>query len=386
MATIKVGVIGMGFIGATHIDALRRIGDVEVVAVADVHLPSAQKIASQYGIPKAYGNVDELINDPEVQVVHNCTPNHLHLEINSKIIRAGRHVFSEKPLATSSAESAKMLELLKEQTDLVAGVNFCYRMNPMVQEARRRIAAGEIGRPYLIYGNYLQDFLLFDTDYNWRVEPEYAGASRCVADIGSHWMDLAQTMVGSRITQVCANTVIALPVRKKPTRQVATFSTNTDTSYEEREVKTEDYAGALLKFENGASGVFQCSEISAGRKNYIEIEVDGSKSSFHWQQEFSDRMWKGNRDTNNEEIIRNPNIMTPEARIYAHLAAGHPEGWNDAFRNNLDAYYGFIRDGKKPGKDPADYATFEEAHYIMRLTEAIIKSGAEHRWVSVDEI
>lgn len=386
MATIKVGVIGMGFIGATHIDALRRIGDVEVVAVADVHLPSAQKIASQYGIPKAYGNVDELINDPEVQVVHNCTPNHLHLEINSKIIRAGKHVFSEKPLATSSAESAKMLELLKEQTDLVAGVNFCYRMNPMVQEARRRIAAGEIGRPYLIYGNYLQDFLLFDTDYNWRVEPEYAGASRCVADIGSHWMDLAQTMVGSRITQVCANTVIALPVRKKPTRQVATFSTNTDTSYEEREVKTEDYAGALLKFENGASGVFQCSEISAGRKNYIEIEVDGSKSSFHWQQEFSDRMWKGNRDTNNEEIIRNPNIMTPEARIYAHLAAGHPEGWNDAFRNNLDAYYGFIRDGKKPGKDPADYATFEEAHYIMRLTEAIIKSGAEHRWVSVDEI
>ncbi len=386
MATIKVGVIGMGFIGATHIDALRRIGDVEVVAVADVHLPSAQKIASQYGIPKAYGNVDELINDPEVQVVHNCTPNHLHLEINSKIIRAGKHVFSEKPLATSSAESAKMLELLKEQTDLVAGVNFCYRMNPMVQEARRRIAAGEIGRPYLIYGNYLQDFLLFDTDYNWRVEPEYAGASRCVADIGSHWMDLAQTMVGSRITQVCANTVIALPVRKKPTRQVATFSTNTDTSYEEREVKTEDYAGALLKFENGASGVFQCSEISAGRKNYIEIEVDGSKSSFHWQQEFSDRMWKGNRDTNNEEIIRNPNIMTPEARIYAHLAAGHPEGWNDAFRNNLDAYYGFIRDGKKPGKDSADYATFEEAHYIMRLTEAIIKSGAEHRWVSVDEI
>ena len=345
MTVIKVGVIGMGFIGATHIDTLRRIGGVEVVAVADVFLASAQRIAEQYGIPKAYGNVDELINDPEVQVVHNCTPNHLHLEINSKIIRAGKHIFSEKPLATSAAESAQMVELLKDYPDTVAGVNFCYRMNALVQDARQRIAAGEIGRPYLIHGNYLQDFLLFDTDYNWRVEPEYAGPSRCIGDIGSHWMDLAQTMVGSRITEVCANTVIALPIRKKPTTQVATFSTNTDVEYEEKEVRTEDYAGVLLKFENGASGVFQCSEISAGRKNYIEIEVDGSKASFHWQQERSDQMWKGNRDTNNEEIIRNPNFVAPQARRYAHLAAGHPEGWNDAFRNNLSAFYDFIREG-----------------------------------------
>jgi len=385
MTVIKVGVIGMGFIGATHIDTLRRIGGVEVVAVADVFLASAQRIAEQYGIPKAYGNVDELINDPEVQVVHNCTPNHLHLEINSKIIRAGKHIFSEKPLATSAAESAQMVELLKDYPDTVAGVNFCYRMNALVQDARQRIAAGEIGRPYLIHGNYLQDFLLFDTDYNWRVEPEYAGPSRCIGDIGSHWMDLAQTMVGSRITEVCANTVIALPIRKKPTTQVATFSTNTDVEYEEKEVRTEDYAGVLLKFENGASGVFQCSEISAGRKNYIEIEVDGSKASFHWQQERSDQMWKGNRDTNNEEIIRNPNFVAPQARRYAHLAAGHPEGWNDAFRNNLSAFYDFIREGKKPGVDPADFATFDDGHYIMRLTEAILKSSRERRWVSLDE-
>ena len=142
----------------------------------------------------------------------------------------------------------------------------------------------------------------------------------------------------------------------------------------------------LLKFANGASGVFQCSEISAGRKNFIDIEVDGSQASYHWQHEMSDHMWKGNRDTNNEEIIRNPNFMTPEARQYARLAAGHPEGWNDAFRNNLEAYYGFIRAGKRPGVDPADFATFEDGHYIMRLTEAIIKSGKERRWVAIDEI
>lgn len=386
MANIKVGIIGMGFIGATHIDTLRRIGGVELTAVADVNYAAAQKKAEEYGIPKVYGNVDDLIQDPEIQVIHNCTPNHMHLEINEKIIRAGKHVFSEKPLAKDASESAKMVELLKEYPNTVAGVNFCYRMNALVQDAKNRIAKGEIGRPYLIHGSYLQDFLLFETDYNWRVEPEYAGISRCIGDIGSHWMDLAQTLVDSKITEVCANTVIALPVRKKPKTQVETFSTNTNVEYEDKEVKTEDYAGVLLKFANGASGVFQCSEISAGRKNFIDIEVDGSQASYHWQHEMSDHMWKGNRDTNNEEIIRNPNFMTPEAKKYAHLAAGHPEGWNDAFRNNLDAFYSFIREGKRPGVDPADFATFEDGHYIMRLTEAIIKSGKERRWVSIDEI
>ena len=386
MENIKVGIIGMGFIGATHIDTLRRIGGVELVAVADVNEAAARKKAEEYGIPKVYGNVDDLIQDPEIQVIHNCTPNHMHLEINEKIIRAGKHVFSEKPLAKDAAESAKMVELLQEYPNTVAGVNFCYRMNALVQDAKNRIAKGEIGKPYLVHGSYLQDFLLFETDYNWRVEPEYAGISRCIGDIGSHWMDLAQTLVNSRITEVCANTVIALPIRKKPKTQVETFSTNTNVEYEDREVKTEDYAGVLLKFANGASGVFQCSEISAGRKNFIDIEVDGSQASYHWQHEMSDHMWKGNRDTNNEEIIRNPNFMTPEARQYARLAAGHPEGWNDAFRNNLEAYYGFIRAGKRPGVDPADFATFEDGHYIMRLTEAIIKSGKERRWVAIDEI
>lgn len=386
MNKIKVGVIGMGFIGATHIDTLRRITGVDVVAVADANVASAQKIAKEYDIPKVYASADELIQDAEIQVIHNCTPNHLHLEINKKIIEAGKHVFSEKPLATNSKESAEMLEALKAHPDTVAGVNFCYRMNALVQDAKNRIAAGEIGKPYLVHGGYLQDFLLYDTDYNWRIEPEYAGLSRCIGDIGSHWMDLAQTLVDSKIVEVCANVVTALPVRKKPTTAVETFSKNTDVQYEEREVKTEDYAGALIRFENGASGVFQCSEISAGRKNFIDIEVDGSAASLHWQQEKGDHMWKGNRDTNNEEIIRNPNFMTAEARQYAHLAAGHPEGWNDALRNNLNAYYGFIKAGKRLGVDRPDFATFEDGHYIMRLTEALLLSSKERRWVKVEEV
>ncbi|MDL2237303.1 Gfo/Idh/MocA family oxidoreductase [Christensenellaceae bacterium OttesenSCG-928-K19] len=386
MEKIKVGLIGTGYIGESHIDAIRRLGYVELAAVADADFDLARSKAERYGVEKCYRTAEELIADKEIRVVHNCTPNHLHLVVNEMVIEAGKHIFSEKPLAKSSQESARMLQLLKAHPDVVAGVNFCYRMNALVQDAKNRIADGEIGTPYLVHGAYLQDWLLYETDYNWRIEPEYTGASRCVGDIGSHWMDTAQTLIGSRITEVCANTVIALPKRKKPTTQVETFSQNTDVEYETVDVKTEDYAGVLVKFENGASGLFQCSEISAGRKCFIDIEVDGSIASFQWQQETSDQMWKGNRDKNNEQVMRNPNLMTAAARQYAHLAAGHPEGWNDAFRNNLDAFYSFLRAGKKTGVDPCDFATFEEGHYIMRLTEAIMKSGTEKRWVKVTEV
>ena len=386
MSKINAAIVGMGLIGVSHIDATRRIGDVNVVAVADADYELARSKAEKYSIAKCYSSVDELIADPEIHVIHNCTPNNLHLEINRKIIEAGKHVFSEKPLARSTAETSQLIDLLKKHPNTVAGLNFCYRMNPLMQDAKNRIAAGEIGKPLLVHGSYLQDWLLFDTDYNWRVDVEVNGQSRCVSDIGSHWIDTAQTLVDSKIVEVCANVVIAHPVRKKPKGQVETFSVNLSEEYEETPVHTEDYAGVLIKFANGASGVFQCSEISAGRKCFIDIEVDGSLASFQWQHETSDRMWKGNRDGNNEIVMRNPNLISPEARKYTYMAAGHPEGWNDAFKNNLQAYYDFILSGKKVGVDKCDFATFQEGHYIMRLTEAIIKSGRERRWVSVDEI
>jgi len=386
MEKIKVGIIGMGYIGVSHVEALRRIGFVEIAAVSDVNFDLAKRKAVEYYIPRCYATMEELIKDPEITAVHNCTPNHLHLEVNKAIIEAGKHVYSEKPLAMDSRQSAIMLELLKQRPELTAGVNFCYRMYPLIQDAKLRIASGEIGAPYLAHGSYLQDWLLFDTDYNWRIEPEYSGASRCVGDIGTHWMDLAQVMMGSRITEVCANTVIAMSKRKKPTVAVESFAVNTNAEYKEIDVKTEDYAGVLIKFENGASGVFQCSEISAGRKCFIDIEVDGAKASFHWNHEIGDRMWKGNRNSNNEEVMRNPNLMMPAARPYSYLAVGHPEGWNDAFKNGIEAFYKFIRDGKKQGKDPCDFATFQDGHYLMRLIEAIVKSGKERRWVKVDEV
>ena len=385
MQPIQIGIIGMGFIGTSHLETALRIGGVRVRAVSDANTALAQSKADEYGVEMCYKTVDEMIADPQIDVIHNCTPNHMHLAINEQIIRAGKHVFSEKPLGRTAAESARMIALLKAHPEVVAGVNFCYRMNPLIQDAKNRIQAGELGESLLVHGQYLQDWLLYETDYNWRVESAYAGPSRCVADIGSHWIDLAQTVLGSHISSVCAMTRTVYPIRKKSTGETKTFSKADAGPLVDVSVDTEDYAGALIRFENGTTGVFQCSQVSAGRKCNIALEVNGSKASFAWQHETSDQMWKGYRDQNNELVMRNPLLMLPESRKYSHLPAGHPEGWNDAFRNTLASFYQQVR---RPVEERGrcDFATFEDGHYIMLVTEAIMLSAKEGRWVALEEM
>lgn len=383
MDRIKAGIIGMGYIGVSHIEAIRRIGFAELVAVTDVNYELACKKAEEYYIPKCYKTIDELLADNELQVVHNCTPNNLHLEINERIIKAGKHVFSEKPLAKTSLESVRMLQLLKEYRDIVAGVNFNYRMNPLVQEMKNKVKNGEIGDVRLIHGSYLQDWLLYETDYNWRIEPEISGPSRCIADIGSHWMDAVQTVAGAKITEVCSDLVTVIPVRKKPRTQVETFSHAEYSEYEEKAITTEDYGAVIFKMDNGVHGVFYVSEVSAGRGCFFNFEINGSKASMYWNQETADQMWIGFRDKDNLQVMRNPNIMYPGAKEYSYLAKGHPEGWNDAFKNNIYSFYRYIADSKTISKDPCDFATFEDAHYLIKLTEAILKSNETHQWVKV---
>lgn len=383
MAKIKAGIIGMGFIGVSHIEAIRRIGFAEMYAVADINYQLAEKKAEEYSIPKCYKTIEELLADKDIDVVHNCTPNNLHLEINEKTIKAGKHIFSEKPLAKSYADSQKMIELLKQNPDIVNGVNFNYRMNPLVQEMKTKVKNGEIGVPKLVHGSYLQDWLLFDTDYNWRIEPEICGKSRCIADIGSHWMDCVQAVTGEKITEVCSDLVTTIPIRKKPKGQVETFSINTNAVYEDINVKTEDYGAVLFKMTGGIHGVFYVSEVSAGRKCYLNFEINGTKSSLYWNQENADSMWIGYRNKYNCHVMRNPNLMCEEAKQYTYLAAGHPEGWNDAMKNNVYSFYKFIADGKKIGKDNTDFATFEDGNYIMKITEAILKSNETKQWVKV---
>jgi predicted dehydrogenase len=251
----------------------------------------------------------------------------------------------------------------------------------MVEEARCKIRRGEIGDIRVITGFYLQDWLMYDTDYSWRLEPETAGNSCCIADIGSHWMDAVQHVTGHRITEVCADLATVVPVRKKPKKQTETFSEYSSGDYEPVKIENEEYGAALFRTDKGARGVFHASELAAGHGCYFGFEINGSSASLSWNQEENDRLWIGRRGGDNSVIIRNPSNISPEAKPYTSLAMGHPEGWNDAFRGNIYAFYKYIADGMKG--EPV-FSTLDQAAYIVKLTEAIIKSGKNRTWESVE--
>lgn len=380
MKKINVGIIGMGYIGESHIEAIRRIGFCRLYAVADTNAELAKAKAEYYGIEKCYNSVEELLADPDIDAVHNCTPNFLHLSINKEIIKSGKHLLSEKPLCTTYEEAMELVELKKQYPGSAAAVNFNYRLNPMVQEMRSRIKNGVIGDVRLMTGSYQQDWLLHDTDYSWRLEPEVAGNSCAIADIGSHWMDAIQHVTGHKITEVMADLKTVVPVRKKPKKQTETFTSHVPTEYEEVAVKNEDYGAVMFHTDKGATGVYHVSELAAGHGCYFNFEINGSKASLKWNQEENDRLWMGMRDDDNRFIIRNPNTLSPEAKAYSSLALGHPEGWNDAFKGNIYAFYKYIAEDMQG--EPV-FATLEQAAYIVKLTEACVKSSCQKQWVKV---
>ncbi len=384
MEKVKVGIIGTGFIGPTHIEAIRRLGFVEVVGLAENSQEAAEQKAAELGIPKAYGDYRDMLQDSEIQVVHNCTPNHLHFAINKEIILAGKHVLSEKPLAMSSEESAELLALAKEHK-VVHGVNFNYRQFPIVKQLAAMIKNGELGKVNLVHGSYLQDWLLFETDFNWRLAPEVGGKSRAVADIGSHWCDTVQHVTGKRIVEVFADLATVIPVRKKSTSNVATFGAQQEqeTTYEDVPINTEDYASVLVRFEDGTKGVFTVSQVSAGRKNRLSFEINGSQKSAYWNQEEPEKLWIGHRDRPNEVLQADPALFLPEARSSIHHPGGHNEGWPDALKNGMLNFYNFIREGKDPLNDQANFATFEDGHISMCITDAILESHEQQKWVKV---
>ncbi|PZE21735.1 Gfo/Idh/MocA family protein [Paenibacillus xerothermodurans] len=384
MNKIKVGIIGTGFIGPTHIEAVKRLGFVEVVGVAGRTRQSAEKTAAELGIPKAYDDHHQMLADPEIQVIHNCTPNHLHFSINKEIILASKHVLSEKPLAMSSAETAELLAMARRHK-VVHAVNFNYRQYPLVQQLSAMIQNQQLGKVNLIHGSYLQDWLLYETDYNWRLAPEASGRSRAVADIGSHWCDTVQHVTGKKIVKVFADLATVLPVRKKPKGSAATFESMPDQAeFEDVAINTEDYASVLLHFDDGARGHFTVSQVSAGRKNRLSFEVNGSKSSAYWNQEEPSRLWIGHRDRANEILLADPALLSPDARGFIHHPGGHNEGWPDALKNMMFNFYHFIREGKNPLTDRAPFATFEDGHISMCITDAILESSEKGSWVSVN--
>jgi predicted dehydrogenase len=369
---IKAAVVGTGFIGVVHVEALRRLG-IEVTGIVGSTPERAAEKARAAALPAPYPSFEAMLGDPAVEVVHLTTPNHLHYEQVRQALAAGKHVVCEKPLGMDSVETAELLRLA-EQSGLVHAVNFNVRFYAQCQEARARVHAGGVGDVRLITGGYLQDWLLLDTDWNWRLDPAEGGSLRAVGDIGSHWLDLVQFITGRRVEAVMADLTTFIPIRHRPTGPVETFSGASVGETVEAAMETEDAAGILLRLTGGARAVVTVSQVSAGRKNKLSWEIDGSERALAWSSEAPEELWIGHRGRPNELLWRERGDYPP----------GHAEGFPDTFKALYRAVYGAVAAGG-PAAEP-DYPTFADGHDEALIADAIARSHAEQRWVAVDPV
>lgn len=371
---LRAGVVGTGFVAAIHVDALRRLG-VEIAGVVG----SRPERARQKDLGRVVESLDALLAE-DVDVVHVTTPNHLHHPQVKAILAAGKHVVCEKPLALTSEQSAELAELAAG-AGVVHCTNFNLRFYPMVQQARALVRGGALGDVWNVHGGYLQDWLALPTDWNWRLEGEKGGELRAVADIGSHWLDLAEFLTGRRVTELCADFATVLPVRRRPADEVETFAAAGDVERIDSPMSTEDLANVLLRFEGEARGALVVSQVSTGRKNSLRVEVDGSEGALAWDGERNEELWLGHRERPNELLLRNPGLLAPEAAARTGLPAGHAEGYADTFRELYRAVYSAVAAGEVP--DEPDFPTFEDGHRAQVLGDAVARSAGEQRWVEV---
>jgi predicted dehydrogenase len=384
MEKVRVGIIGGGFIGKIHTEALRRLGYVEVVALAEANQEIADRIAGEMSIPTAYGDYHDLINNSDIDSVHVLTPNRFHYPMSRDALEAGKHVLTEKPLAMSTDESADLLKVAEN-----AGVLHCLchnmRYYPLVKQAREMVKAGEVGDIRLIHGQYLQDWLFFETDYNWRLHADEGGVSRAVADIGTHWLDMVQHVSGQKVASVFADLSVFIPVRKKPKKVVETFSVQKlgPEDYEDVKIDTEDHGTVLMKFSGGAKGVLVACQVCAGRKNHIHFEINGTRCSLEWCGERPDEMWIGRRGEVNGEFMKNPVIMAPDAARYAGSPAGLGEGYLDTFKNVFGDFYCWVREGRSMNTAEAPFPTYLTGHEELCIVDAVLKSRDSGKWEEV---
>jgi len=384
MKKFKVGVIGTGYIGTVHIEILRRIVGAEVVALADCNENLGRAAAEKLGVPKVYTSGDALIDDRDIDVVHNCAPNNVHFGLNKRAIEAGKDVLSEKPLSLTAGESAELVRLAGEHKTLT-GINFCYRYYPVVQEAAARVRRGDLGEVRAFMGHFLQDWLFYDTDYSWRLDPAVGGAANVVADLGSHYCDLVQFVTGRKIAEVMAELHTCIPKRKKPKAGVLAFSTQVGGEYETVDIKLDDFASLFLRLDNGASGSFTTCQVAAGHKVDLELRVFGTKESYAWSHVHPNDLWIGHRERGNETFYESSQLQVENTRKYDTLPTGHPMGYHDAVYNLFREYYEALA-AKRAGK-PVDvrFPDFHTGHGAMCVLAAAVDSQKSGRWVKVRE-
>jgi predicted dehydrogenase len=381
-ASIRVGIVGTGFIGPAHLEALRR-NNVSVVGLAESTAELAAEKAAVLGISKAYESYAAMLEDATIDVIHLATPNYLHYPHAKAALEAGKHVVCEKPLAMNSQESADLVRISKE-TGLVNVINFNIRFYPMAQQARSMVQNGDIGDIFILQGSYLQDWLLLPTDWNWRLEPDLGGTLRAVGDIGSHWLDLMSFITGLKVKEVFADFKTFHPIRQKPLKPLETYTGKflTPEDYEDKPVQTEDYASILLHYENDVRGILTVSQVSSGRKNRIFFEINGSQSSLVWNGERPNELWIGNRSAANQLLMKDPSLLSPDAQAASSYPGGHNEGFPDTFKQLYNKVYDYILAGDFTAKP--DFPTFADGHYELVLSEAIERSAREGRWIEVE--
>ena len=376
-----VGVIGTGFMGVAHSEALRRLG-LDVVGIVGSTPARARAKAATAPLPPVVDSVEELLADPAVTAVHVTSPNHLHAEHVRAALDAGKHVVCEKPLGVSAAETADLLAR-GEAAGVVHAVCFNIRYYAQNQNAAAVVAAGGVGQPRFVTGRYHQDWLLLDTDWNWRLDSARQGGLRAVADIGSHWLDLARFVSGRQVVEVFADLHTFVTERNHPVGEVETFGAAADDVERVREqMDSDDAAGLLLRFEDGQRGTCTISQISAGRKNTIEWEIDGSSAALAWASEDPERLWIGHRGRPNEVVEKDPSIMTAAGTAAAAYPAGHIEGYPDTFRALFaDIYRDVVAGGPSPRPN---YPTFADGHDAVLVCEAISASARSGTWAKVE--
>ncbi len=381
MSKLRVAVIGTGFVGRVHVENIRRQTDAEIVAIADQNTELAERFGSALGISRATGDYRDLLADASIDAVHICTPNHTHFPIARDALNAGKHVICEKPLAMTSDEAAGLVELARER-EVVHATSYNLRFYPNVAQMRRMVATGEVGDVLAVQGTYSQDWLFYETDYNWRLEPEVGGASRAMADIGSHWCDLVEHVTGGHIRSVCAELATFHPVRKKPKRPIETYAGKmlTPEDYEDRPISTEDFGAILLRFDGRARGALTINQVAAGRKNRLLMEVYGTKRGMAWDGERPNELWIGRRDGNNELLVKDPSLLEAQARTFADLPGGHAEGYSDTFKQFFRRFYAACRDRSLASEIPG----FDAGLRQLRLVEAVLRSSAEGGWVAAE--
>jgi len=358
---IKSAVVGTGFMGRVHLEAARRIGSVEPILIS-------------------HGEYERALANPEIRALHICTPNAYHAPMAEAALLAGKHVLCEKPLATSSADAERLRTLARQR-----GLRNCtchnLRYYPQVQQMRAMREAGELGEILVVQGTYSQDWLLYDTDWNWRIDPEQAGPSRALADIGSHWCDMAEHVTGLRITSLCADLQTFHKTRKRPRQAVETFAGKmwTPSDSEEVRIESEDFGAIVFRMGEQARGAYTASQVSAGRKNRLSIEIYGTKASVAWDQEKPDELWMGQRNEPNRITIKDPALMRDPVRSFADLPGGHSEGYDDTFKQVFRRFYRSIEDPNAA----LEYPQFDDGLRQLKILEAELASSRERRWVEV---